>query len=308
MTREQMWFGTEDYATWITPPKSGADSSPQLWSAEGTLLNGDGYVFSSVNSHKVYQYAWSASSSRQEAQRMKNFADGVYGTGKLFFIEPTIYDQNVLPAKWAAPTMTANYEGEALVPNVVSTVSTPSTAMVHNLPVSNMVYTFDNFQQGALADTGVFVPIPEGFAAVVTVFGASGDALEAPGVYCAPQFQGGGLGTPVRVMETPVSSGEHSQSLDTSLDTVVEGFGMRLWIGAPVFEQSVTGTLSIRGIQVRLFPLEQLPLEEQLPYQGWTGGMGHSGCRLVGKPTFITHNKINGGQIEYAATFKESLF
>lgn len=306
-----MWFGTENYAEWITPPKSGADSSPQAWAADGHTLNGFGYAFNSVNSHKVYNYAWSASSSRQEAQRMKDYADGLYGTGKFYFVEPTIYDQNVLSPRWAAPVMTANFEGPSLVPGVDGTlqqgVSTP-----YGLPVSAMTYTFANYVQPAFNTVGTFVPIPEGFAAVITVFGSGGSGGSDAGVYAAVQAPGGGTGARTRVPLTAPSVGQRNSSYDTSQDKVVyntgPGSGARIWIGGATVNQSLTGAVTIRGIQVRLFKAAELPLQETLPYTGWVGGMGNEGCRMVGKPTFITHSKINGGQIEYAATFKETVF
>lgn len=307
MARELMWFGTETHAGWITPPKSGADSSPQTWAADGHTLNGLGYAFNAVNSHKVYNYAWSASSSRQEAQRMKNYADGLYGTGKFFFVEPTIYDQNVLSARWAAPAMTANFEGPSLVPGV-DAVAQPGISTPYGLPVTGMRYAFTSYVQPAYMDVGMFVPIPEGYVAVVTAFGtATGNA----GVIAAAQTPGG-IGLRTSVPLTLPAEGQHNASYSATTDRVVNystpGSGVRIWIGGTTANASVNGVVNIRGIQVRLFKSDDIGRQATLPYAGWSGGMGHEGCRMVGKPTFVTHNKINGGQIEYAATFKEVLF
>lgn len=41
------------------------------------------------------------------------------------------------------------------------------------------------------------------------------------------------------------------------------------------------------------------------PLTEWLGGQGNSGCRFVGSPTYIENNGVNGGQISYAASFKE---
>ena len=41
------------------------------------------------------------------------------------------------------------------------------------------------------------------------------------------------------------------------------------------------------------------------PLTEWLGGQGNSGCRFVGSPTYIENTGVNGGQISYAASFKE---
>ena len=50
-----------------------------------------------------------------------------------------------------------------------------------------------------------------------------------------------------------------------------------------------------------------MPLEVpgSTPLTEWLGGQGNSGCRFVGSPTYIENTGVNGGQISYAASFKE---
>lgn len=98
---------------WFKTPSSGADTSPVGWNSEGTTLNGDGYAFGSFGSHKVYQFDWGSSNAREVAQRMKSYADGTYGRGYIYFVDPTLYELNILPAAWADPSMGIDYEGNA---------------------------------------------------------------------------------------------------------------------------------------------------------------------------------------------------
>lgn len=49
-------------------------------------------------------------------------------------------------------------------------------------------------------------------------------------------------------------------------------------------------------------PMETVPAVLQEP---WIGGMGHAGCRFNGKPTFSSNTPINGGQVGFAASFRE---
>ena len=316
MWREQMWFGTEDYATWIEPPLAGADSSPQAWSSDGVTLNGFGYAFNSVNSHKVYNYAWSGASTRQAAQQMRDFANGLYGTGKIYFIDPTIRELNVLPARWANPVMTADYEGPSLTPGLEVQRTIQASGAVNGLPASVATYDFAQYVTTVtdLNQYSVYVPIPEGYAIVVTAFGNSstGNGATSPGVF-VHTTSGSSLGTGVRaplIDDIATKTASVSNAQDVVL-TNQNGSnpGVRIRIGE-MLGQDATGVLTIRGIQARLFPIDEATdmLLNGTQYEGFTTGMGHEGCRFVGKPTYITHNRVNGGQIEFATTLKETLF
>lgn len=172
-----MWFGTKDYATWIEPPLSGADSSPTGWATDGTLLNGGGYAFNSFNSHKVYNYAWSGASTQKDAQTMKSFADGTFGRGKIYFQEPNIYRTNVLPARWADPSITCDYEGPSLVPGVDPIRIAMTGTNQFQLPVFGAQYNLNNV---APAVETVFTPLYENLFTNPRLVGSGG--LTATGV------------------------------------------------------------------------------------------------------------------------------
>lgn len=113
-----MWFGTQEYATWIPTPLRGADVSAHGWNENGTFLNGGAYAFNSYNTHKEFDFSWRSTSSRKEAQTMMSFYSGTFGRGKLYFLDPLTMKTNVLPARWADPSITCDFEGESLVPGV----------------------------------------------------------------------------------------------------------------------------------------------------------------------------------------------
>lgn len=115
-SRAALWFGTHAGGMrWMPTPLSGAEMSPEGWESGGTLLNGGGYQQNSFGSHKTYTFEWPSSSSREAAAKMKAYADGTYGRGLIYFVDPLIYDQNVLPAQWADPSMVLDYEGASHV-------------------------------------------------------------------------------------------------------------------------------------------------------------------------------------------------
>lgn len=293
-----MWFGTVDYAGWIETPLSGADSTPGAWGDDGVYLGGDAYAYSSWNTHKNYTYSWPESSSREMAQLMHSYRSGTYGRGKLYWVEPTIYDTNVLPAKWADPSITLDREGPSLVPDVVALSTSTSSFSQNKLPVRSAQYVLDLSEESPdLNDSNsVFIPIPDGMQLNVGAFYSSNDS--DAGIYVTPVIGGGSQGgTNTRI--TPTSN--TSSTLFTEVFTKNPGdVGVRLWIGK---DDDVTATVTVAAIHARLSTIGTVP---DGPLY-WVGGQGHGGCRFVGTPVYITHNGVDGGQIEFAANFRETL-
>lgn len=178
-----MWFGTKDYAQFIRTPQTGADVSPQAWGSSGTLLNGSGYAFNSFNSHKEYSFSWGASAAREAAQTMKSYFDGSFGRGKLHFVDPLTYSTNVLPARWADPSITADFEGPQLVPGVDPYTVPTSNFQWLRLPVRTAVFDLDSVQP--VANT-VFLP-------------------EAENLFTNPRLKGDGTWAEVRRNKLPAS-------------------------------------------------------------------------------------------------------
>lgn len=148
--RRNLWFGTVDKMGWVATPNRGADVSPEGWNEGGSLLNGGAYQLNSFNSAKNYVFEWPESSSREAAQLMKSYADGTYGRGLIYFVDPLCYTTNILPAMWADPSMAVGEETNTLVPGVTPT-GIPSTGSDDlNLPVKSAYYNLANV--GALAE------------------------------------------------------------------------------------------------------------------------------------------------------------
>lgn len=117
-TRNNFWFGTERRSEWFRSPLRNYEASPETYSEGGTLINGGGYQFDAWGSHKMYQFEWGSATPVEWAQKLKCYADGTNGRGLIYFHEPVAYTRNVLPARWADPSMALNYEGSGLVYNL----------------------------------------------------------------------------------------------------------------------------------------------------------------------------------------------
>ena len=291
--RNNLWFGTLNRFSWVPTPNRGADVSPVGWQAGGELLSGGAWQLGSFNSAKNYQFEWPTSSSREAAQLIKSYADGTYGRGLIYFVDPLIYDVNVLPAMWADPSMGIGSEAQTLVPGVNPSGTPTSGFPEFDLPVTSAVYNLTPFGVASVEQlddsNSVFIPIPDGFQLNL---GAFYSATGSAGVFTSPVSVGGGA---VGFDPVPESTGD---LLSTILTAQPGEIGVRLWVGKT---SSGSAFLTLSALHARLSPIGSAPGGPQR----WLGGQGHSGCRFSAFPTYVNYSGTNGGQVQYAASFRE---
>lgn len=286
---EKMWFGTEEYMDWIPAPNSGSGMSPEGWSAGGTLLGGGGYQANSWGSHKVYTFEWPNSSSPEMAQLMKSYSDGTYGRRLLYFVDPLTYPHNVLPARIADPSMALDDEGATLVYGLEPTGLSASGWQGLRLPVRRAEYNLNSVSPGFRGQQdATFVPIPRGYTLHLGAFySASGSA----GYFASPQTDSI-ISNPVKL----TALNEMSPAVVANAFTGVDG--VWIWGGKSAAGNATLVAHALIGRLVR----EGKPAPTAGP---WVGGMGHSGCRPSGHPTWVAMNGVNGGQIAFSASFRE---
>lgn len=293
--RNNLYFGTEQRMVWFPTPNRGADVSAEGWADGGSLLNGGGYQLNSFNSARNYIFEWPSSSSRQVAQLMKSYADGTYGRGLIYFIDPLIYDTNVFPAMWADPSMGLGYEGSSLVYGV-DPIALPTSGWEQNqLPVTSAYYDLSTIDDGWRGkEEAVFIPIPEGH---YLVLGAIYTSTGTGGVFFRYQNSSGALGA---IGPLPGIAANAATIHNVPLAHGPQVSGVWVYVGkSAAGSASVTLTaLSARVIDPSRFK----PSDMEGP---WIGGQGHSGCRFIGKPTYINNTGVNGGQVGFAASFRE---
>lgn len=245
VNRRKLWFGTPNSMRWMPTPNRGADVSPSGWGTSGTTLNGGGYAFNSFGSHKQYVFEWPSTSSREDAQMLKSYADGTYGRDLIYFVDPLTYTTNVLPAQWADPSIGLGFEGSSLVYGVEPS-GLPADSGVNDLPVRSATYDLTSIAPGFRGvEDALFVPIPEGH----TLFlGAIYTATGTGGVFASPLLDTGAIGAASRLTELPANT-------DTIVSDPFNGArGVYLWVGKT---SAGAASATLRGMVGRLLPTEQ---------------------------------------------------
>lgn len=227
---DRMWFGTEQKMGWIETPQTGADVSSFGQSANAILENGGGTVRNSWDSHKVFQFSWGVGASQSLVSLLQAYRNGSYGRGFLYFHDPMYYATNLLPKRWADPSMAVNFEAEPLIPDVWPT-AIPVTSTANNYPVNSASYAVPANYSSQANSSEHFIPIPDG---MVLVLGAvySGSAS----VY---------VRTPAGVTDLVPMAPEAT----TVVNTVVRN---QPWARLGIRKVGSAGVIAITGMSARL--------------------------------------------------------
>jgi hypothetical protein len=259
-----MWFGTRTYMVEVTDPQMNPDYESVGWGESTQYLNGGLGVSQSVAAHQEFFLSWAAM-SRAEVRKITDFADGVYGTGLIYWVDPVAADQNVLPQQWATPSIGA-YDGVPLAGDVRPTVAANSV-LSQGYPAELTTYTVTD------TDTlrSVFIPIPPGHSAWVGVHGA-GDAQDF--VKVTP-YTGSVAGTVVHptILTTATT---------TRVNTEIAGGATGLELS---LDNTVGGTFTLAGMIVQILADGVTPATG-----GFISGQGHSGCKFLGRPTRVPYD------------------
>jgi hypothetical protein len=176
MTSKLMYFGTQERMTWIKAPAYNPDISKVGWQTTNQFLDGGASVRRSITAHKEYQFAWNLASSA-DISAIRNYADGLYGDGLIYFLDPFAMTTNLLPQYWAAPRLAGDApsfdNGNATRPTLTAT---PANAYAY--PTKSAVYTFNT----ASIFRTLYIPIPTGYA---FNFGANGSSTGTAAVVVA---------------------------------------------------------------------------------------------------------------------------
>lgn len=262
MSDRTIYFGTQDYMTFIPCPLVDMARGLNGWNENGTFLNGGGYSRSSRAGHRIYNMAW-PKKGHSDLYELHAFANGDFGTGLIYFIDPFASSTNVMPQAWSSPWMACEDGG----PNLAgrgeaepTLITTPSNT--YRYPINAAQYTLD----GTETPLSVWVPIPTGYTLHL---GAHGAATGSGAVTVTPDGSGSSNLTLLGA-NTPTLT-NYTLAGPTGVTVAIDG----------------TGTLDLYAVVGFI-----LKTGASAPTGYWRPGEGHSGCEFVGFPTDTGYSAV----------------
>jgi len=285
----QVYFGNATKQFWIKAPASGMTADVQGWSAETTLLNGMTSIKRSIGGHRRFAPSWigpaNATDLSESLTTIKDFADGLYGDGPFYWVDPYAAKNNVLPQNWAAPMLT-----EKDWPNIASALTpTFTTATVaNNYPIKYATYT----TAAAYTSTKkLTLIIPIGYK---LAFGWHGPASgSTTGVRVVPYKRADGLAD-TAINPTKITAGGTIRTNTNISGTTYSR--VEIFIAT-----SAAATVNISAMIAQIMPTAESPASG-----GFISGRGTTAIEFNSRPAIEYYSaNINDGQIGMSVEWVE---
>lgn len=254
------YFGTRDYMTWLVCPKIDMPRSKQGWSSTARHLNGGASVYRTLQGARRYEMDWPLRSGGV-FDPIHAFAEGVYGDGPFYFLDPQAMRKNIMPAHLAHAFLGVG-DGPSLTgwtsPRPVAVANTDQD---YKYPARSAQYTLT----GSETPVDTWIPVPDGYTFHL---GAHGSATGTAGVEY--ETDNGSSGT-VTLLGMNTATRVNTPLVNTGGGVTVRVTGV--------------GTLTLNSI------IAVVLKDGKTPQTGdWSTGMGHSGCEFDGFPTDNLYN------------------
>jgi hypothetical protein len=288
----KVWFGNQRYGTWIKAPLADMNAGATGFSSEQTFNNGGSFVKSSFGSAKSYDLSWNG--TLDDLQVIKNFKDGLYGGGLLYWEDP--FAKNILPPHWAAPMLSVRDWPSHISSDNKPTPVTHSTTN-RSYPYQSALYTVTNTAETSRSLT-LLVP-EEHFLQVGFCYSATGTAS----LKAVPILYDGTEGTTVTLNQLTISgtsvfdsSGQFSNVTGASPRVKA----VRIYISK---SDATPSTITIRGGVATYFVSTSVAGHNhdaytQSVYYGtsWSPGQGSTGC-VMDAPTIQYKNIVGNNKL-----------
>lgn len=262
-----VWFGTKDYMQWIPAPAVDVQAGKQGYAGAASFLGGGAWVRRSKTAAKRYAMSWNMK-GRDEVRPILDYADGIYGNGFMYYMDPFAMDKNVFPSYVAAPYMNY-YDGPFIVDGTRPTLVNSVTA--NGYPVESAVYKLTSTSSVPT----VFIPIPQNHVAYI---GAHGSVVT------------GNASVTVTPVVSSIATGATTDltllSRSTMTRTNYSLAGSAGYIGVNVSMRSTsTGQLQLDGLIAQVAPEGAV-----LPSGGFISGQGSLGLSFANQPSYSEYN------------------
>lgn len=266
MSDNVVWFGTREFMQWVKSPAVNVEASRLGWTTNATFLNGGAYVKRSRSGHKNYVLSWNTTNSDM-IRTINDYAEGVYGTGLIYWLNPAESAKNALPQYVATPSLGAEdgvvLSGETTRPTLIAT-----PANGNGYPTKTAVYTL---KATTKPRPEFYIPIPPNYTAWVGIHGANANGVS---VVARPYI---GADTTDPDVALTLMDVDDVNRFNTSFSgNTYQGISIAL---------DGTGTIELTGLMVQVLPDERAP-----EAGGFISGQGHSGCEFSEFPELTQYN------------------
>lgn len=262
-----IWFGTRDYMRWIPAPAvANYAGGAANWSTRQNYLNGGAYVRNSFGSHREYSLSWNLR-SQAELNPIVDFAQGMYGTGLIYWVDPFATYTNVFPKDWATPYLGA-LDGVNIADTADRPTLVPTSANPHGFPTQSAVFT--GVPNGT--NKSAWIPIPPGHDLIVRAYGSENGGIIR---FVARQD---GVSTQIGWNEvTDISNGGRR----------FNGGPTGSWVEVFLNTGAPTATAIVTGLMGRI-----VKEGESGAFDRFYSGQGNSGCRFEGMPQSSPYSAV----------------
>jgi hypothetical protein len=290
----KVYFGNTNFQTSIDAPVTGLKATSSGYSSVTNLLNGRNFVRRSYGSARTFSASWLGSLNSTDLtvslQTIKDFADGLYGSGNVYWVDPYAATSNIMPPHWAAPML-----NETDWPSLSATVTPTFVANTYtnNYPIKRAVYSLG----AGHADTKkltLIIPSTHTLNFGWHATAASVTASSAAGIRIVPYNLTGVAQTAVN--PTSILAGDTqrtNQTFDGSTTSRVE-----------IFLANGAASTSVANIVAMIAQI--LPTGTSVATGGFISGRGTTALQF-GSPVEIEYYSanVNNGQAGLSTTLVE---
>lgn len=287
-----IYFGNAEKFTAIPAPRSGADGSHVGASSTIQLANGGAIVEDSTAQHREFSWDWIGDATALRI--IKEFAQGVYGRGLLYWVDPFAMTTNLLPPNWAAPRL-AESDWKAIY-DLAPTSFAVTPANTYSHPAKSAVYDLGAAAALAVPARRLTIPLAPGMG---LYFGASGTVTGTAAIALRPIMSNGAYGTILQKTPGVTTASVRYQSQGELLYSAGVRF-VEVFLNKTT---AVASTITLASMVAKLVPEGSTPILET----DFVSGEGSTGLRLSGgiKETLYTaagNTRVKGFSIKLVET------
>ena len=288
----KVYFGNANKQLWIPAPRTGLDASPEGYFSQSQLLSGRAFQKRSKANHRRFTPAWVGSLNSTDINNnlhvIKDFFDGIYGDGPLYWLDPFATEQNLLAPNWAAPMLSLN--GWSKISSVGTQALVTTDANNNDYPYQSLEITFGATMQTSTSYQRII--IPEDFRLHFGWHGSRASGSATIILRCYPRDGGAAVDVttaPIAVTSSVRTNTQVSGNTYSMVDIIVKN-----------------GSASASVIEIAGMIAQVRPDGDLVTPGGFISGRGTLGLLFSSAPKIsYLSSKINEGQVELATSFIE---